>query len=150
MQRSVLVLLFVACAFVPATQVASAKDKTPPAPPACPAHFDDSLDTNGIAPIGNVAGITQPKAVDAPQAEFSDKARKEARNRGGGFQTSAIIVAVVGNDGKPRELCVQKSADLGLDVQAAKAVSQYQFEPATKDGRPVAKRIQVEFRWSLY
>src|SRR5260370_186759 len=52
------------------------KDKVPP-PPACPAKFDDSLETNGVLPMGKAQGLTSPKPVLTPEADFSDKARKD-------------------------------------------------------------------------
>ena len=37
----------------------------------------------------------------------------------------------------------------GLDDQAIKAIRQWTFEPGTKDGKPVAVRVEVEMTFTL-
>ena len=39
---------------------------------------------------------------------------------------------------------------MGLDQKAMEAVRNCRFEPATKDGRPVAVQINVEVSFELY
>jgi protein TonB len=39
---------------------------------------------------------------------------------------------------------------MGLDEKAIEAAKQWLFEPAKKDGRPVAVRAQIEVKFSLY
>jgi outer membrane biosynthesis protein TonB len=41
-------------------------------------------------------------------------------------------------------VCLTKSAGYGLDAEAANVVQKYRFNPATKDGKPVPKRISVD------
>jgi hypothetical protein len=38
----------------------------------------------------------------------------------------------------------------GLDAQTEKAVGQYRFNPATKDGKPARARISIEVNFRLY
>jgi TonB family protein len=38
----------------------------------------------------------------------------------------------------------------GLDQKAIESVRQWEFEPATKDGAPVAVRVNVEVQFRLY
>jgi TonB family protein len=129
---------------------AFARDSKVSTPPACPAKFEDSLETNGVAPIGRVPGVAFPKALHTTEAEFSDQARREINDRGlRPFASFSTISLVVDKDGKPRDLCVAHSAEFDLDRQAAKAVWQYRFEPAMKDGHPVAKRIDVVIRFAI-
>jgi hypothetical protein len=40
--------------------------------------------------------------------------------------------------------------DPGLDGKAMEAVRSWKFEPATKDGKPVAVHLQVEVQFRLY
>jgi TonB family protein len=123
--------------------------KVPPLPP-CPAKFDDSLETDGVVPEGMVRGVTLPKPLHTPEAEFSDRARIEINRQGlRPFQSLSTIALVVDTDGNPRDLCVKHSSPFDLDEQAAKAVRQYRFEPATKDGHPVSKRVAVEIRFAI-
>ena len=56
----------------------------------------------------------------------------------------------VGPDGKPRDIRVARSLGLGLDEKAIEAVRQWKFEPAMKDGKPVAVAINVEVDFRLY
>jgi protein TonB len=117
---------------------------------SCPAKFDDGLATNGVIPMGSVSGVAVPKLMWAPQAEFTEKARKEIHKRAiFPFVSVSTIDVVVDRDGKPRDLCVQHSAEFDLDKAAAESVRQYRFEPATKDGKPVAKRLAVEVKFAM-
>lgn len=117
---------------------------------SCPAQFGDGLQTNGVVPMGTVPGVTQPKAVWAPEAAFTDKARKEIHKRAMfPYRSISTIALVVDPKGLPRELCVQKSAEFDLDKAAAESVWEYRFEPAVKDGKPVAKRVAVEVKFAM-
>jgi periplasmic protein TonB len=61
-----------------------------------------------------------------------------------------VLWLVVGADGLPREIKVQRTLGLGLDEKAIEAVKQWEFKPAMKDGNPVAVRISVEVNFHLY
>jgi TonB family protein len=114
--------------------------------PLCPATFDDSLETDGIIAKGT-KGVTPPKPKYMPEARISDEALR-ARKFGDGPSWEAEVTFVVDVNGKPRDLCLSHSAGYGLDLEAAKAIQQYKFSPATKDGDPVSVRvsIKVDFR----
>ena len=117
---------------------------------ACPAKFDDSLATDGVAPMGMVPGVTPPKAVWTEEAGFTSKARKEIHKRAMfPYESVSRIALVVDAKGMPRDLCVEHSAEFDLDQAAAQSVWQYRFQPATKDGKPVAKRMTVEVSFRL-
>ena len=60
------------------------------------------------------------------------------------------LVSIVGPDGKPRDIKLSRSLGLGLDEKAIQAVNQWKFEPALKDGKPVAVAINVEVQFRLY
>jgi TonB family protein len=57
---------------------------------------------------------------------------------------------VVGEDGKPRDIKVTKPLGKGLDEKAVEAVRSWKFDPARKDGKPVAVQIAVEVDFHLY
>ncbi len=53
---------------------------------------------------------------------------------------------VVGEDGEPRDIKVTQGALAdNVDVKAKEALGKWYFAPATKNGRPVAVRIEVSF-----
>jgi len=123
------------------------KDKSLPEPAACPAKFDDSLETDGI--VGNFKnGVTAPKPTYQPIAEFSDKARKEGRKHHI-YNFVSVVSMVVGADGGVRDVCVVKAAGYDLDAKAAEAAWKYRFKPAMKDGEPVPSRVAMEVDFRL-
>ena len=75
-------------------------------------------------------------------AEMEEQLRLIAR-------TDALSMPI-GADGKPRDIRVQRGLGMGLDQKAMEAVKQWRFDPATKDGRPVAVQISVEVSFKLY
>jgi TonB family protein len=88
-------------------------------------------------------GDTPPKAIHTPEAEFSDEARR------GKFEGVVIVSLVVTEEGLPADLRLVRSAGHGLDEKALEAVSQYRFQPAMRNGQPVAVRISVEISFRL-
>ena len=90
------------------------------------------------------SGVTAPRPIYDPDPEYSDAARKAK------FQGSVLLWLVVGSNGRPRDLRVQRSLGMGLDEKALAAVSQWRFQPATLNGQPVAVQINVEVSFRLY
>ena len=109
-------------------------------------------ENNGVGIGNNVGntyvpghgGVTQPRVLYDPDPEYSDEARRAK------FQGSVILALVVGPDGKPHNMRVQRSAGMGLDEKAMEAVNQWKFQPSMLDGRPVAVRISVEVSFRLF
>jgi TonB family protein len=85
-----------------------------------------------------------PVPIHWGEADFSDEAR---RNRVSGVVSISLMV---GTDGLPSDLRVERSVGYGLDEKALEAVKQYRFRPAMKDGKPVAVRltVQVSFKFA--
>jgi len=92
--------------------------------------------------VGN--GVRAPKPVYAPNPEYVESARKQKIN---GTVTLAMIVTA---EGKVRNVKVTKSLDEGLDKQALAVVSTWKFEPATRDGKPVAVHLSADVTFRLY
>jgi TonB family protein len=59
-----------------------------------------------------------------------------------------VLGLIVGPDGRAHEIKVEGSLGKDYDDAAIKAVRQWRFEPALKEGQPVAVHIDVteEFR----
>jgi TonB family protein len=96
----------------------------------------------GVYRVGD--GVTAPRIIYNPDPEYSDEARKTKH------QGTVILWAIIGADGRPRNLRVSRSLGMGLDEKAIEAVRAWRFEPATKDGHPVAVMINVEVDFHLY
>ena len=116
---------------------------------ACPEKFDYRPEVDGIYKVGK--GVTPPKATYNPNAEFSDEARKMIKKEHiKNFRAVSVLAFVVDDEGLPHDICLIKAAGYKLDEQAVKTVRQYRFDPATKDGTPVAVRINIEVNFRLY
>ncbi len=98
----------------------------------------------GGGPYRVGGGVSAPRALYAPDPEYSEEARKAK------YQGTVVLWVVVGPDGRPHDIRVQRSLGLGLDEKAVEAVRQWKFEPARKDGAPVAVQINVEVNFRLY
>ena len=61
-----------------------------------------------------------------------------------------MVWFIVGPDGKPRDIRVHRTLGLGLDEKAVEAVKNWRFEPAMKDGKPVAVQVSAEVSFRLY
>lgn len=90
-------------------------------------------------------GVKPPRLAKDVKPQYTPEA-KEAR-----IQGSVWLEAVVLDTGEVGDVSVVKSLDTvyGLDDQAVKAMKQWRFEPGTKDGKPVAVRIDVEMTFTL-
>jgi protein TonB len=98
----------------------------------------------GGGPYRVGGGVSAPRILYAPDPDYSEEARKAK------YQGTVVLWVVVGPDGRPRDIRVQRSLGLGLDEKAMEAVKSWKFEPARKDGQPVAVQINVEVNFRLY
>jgi TonB family protein len=89
-------------------------------------------------------GVMAPKILFRVDPEFSEEARKNK------WQGVVILRLVIGTDGKPKDITVQRSLGMGLDEKAKEAVQQWRFEPGTKDGQPVPVEVSMEVSFRLY
>jgi len=66
-------------------------------------------------------------------------------------QGKVLLSAVVGTDGRVSDLRVLKSAypGWGLEIAALRAVSQWEYQPALKEGHPVAVYLTVGVDFTL-
>lgn len=75
--------------------------------------------------------VTKPRKVYAPQPVYTEKARKSR------VQGIVIVEAIIGRDGCLNDMHVLKGLPDGLDRAALMALSNWVFDPATLDGKPV-------------
>jgi len=83
-------------------------------------------------------GITRVKAVYQPNPEYSDRAARKK------IQGNVVLSIIVTAEGTVRDPQVTRSLDKDLDKNAVECVKKWKFEPATKDGKPVATHVAVE------
>jgi periplasmic protein TonB len=96
----------------------------------------------GVYRVGG--GVSAPRAIYTPDPEFSEEARKAK------YQGTVVLWLVVGPDGRTQRIRVQRTLGMGLDEKAVEAIRLWRFEPARKDGVPVAVQINVEVNFRLY
>ena len=88
-------------------------------------------------------GVTFPVLVKEVKPIYTPgaKARK--------IQGSVLLKSVVLADGTVGEVAVVKSLDSELDQQAIAAMKQWEFKPATREGKAVTVRISCELTFTL-
>ena len=90
-------------------------------------------------------GVSAPVLIHWADPQFTPEARNAKYQ---GFCIVSIIVDVNGNPQSPR---VVRPLGMGLDEEALKAVKQFRFKPALKDGKtPVPVMITTEVNFRLY
>ncbi len=90
------------------------------------------------------ASFRQPKVLHSVDPEFSEEARR-AR-----FSGKVTVAFTVDTRGDATDLWIVRPAGHGLDEQAAKAVRQYRFDPATCAGEPVASALLIEVNFHIF
>lgn len=87
--------------------------------------------------VGN--GVTTPRVTH--QVDPQHPAR--------GFRISGTVLIglIITSKGEPKDVHVVRSLEKDVDQAAVDAVRQWHFDPATKDGTPVAVKIDVEIRF---
>jgi len=98
----------------------------------------------GLRRVGD--GVSAPKLVFAPDAEFSDEARRAK------YEGVVLISVIVDALGNPQSISVKRPLGMGLDEKAIEAVKQYKFKPALyqKTGKPVPVQISIEVNFRLF
>jgi len=85
-----------------------------------------------------------PKPISNPEPEFSPEASKMK------YEGTELVKLVIDERGATRDLQVNRPLGLGLDEMAIAAIRTWTFEPARKDGQPVAVSVVVEVTFRLY
>lgn len=87
--------------------------------------------------------ITPPRATRTKRPEYTDRARRAA------IRGTVLLGFIVTSKGLPKQIVVVDSLDTELDRAAVEALKEWRFSPATKDGKPVAVRLTVEFTFKV-
>jgi TonB family protein len=90
-------------------------------------------------------GVSAPKCVYCPPAEYTNKARKDK------LAGTVTLMVIVTADGTVRDISVKKALGDGLDESAVKTVKKWEFKPAMdRDGNPVPVKVAVQVSFHLY
>lgn len=81
--------------------------------------------------------VLPPRVIESVEASLPEGAGEE-----GG---TVILLVTVGADGLVREIGVDVSVAPALDEAAAAAVRKWRFEPARRNGEPVASKVRVPY-----
>lgn len=90
-------------------------------------------------------GVTLPTVVERISPSYTAEAMRRQ------IQGSVTLSSVVLADGSVGEVRVTSSldAETGLDQAAIDAMKQWRFKPGTKEGTPVAVRVECEMTFTL-
>jgi TonB family protein len=99
--------------------------------------YGDALQPKAVG-----GGVIGPIPIYQPSPTFSEEAKKAK------FSGTVTVSLIVDKNGMPQNVHVTKGVGMGLDEKAVEAVKQYQFKPATENGKPVAvfENIEVNFK----
>jgi periplasmic protein TonB len=97
----------------------------------------------GVYKVGEL-GVQAPVPKFTPDPDYSEEARKTKT------QGTVTLYAIIGTDGRPRNLKVLRSLGMGLDEKALEKVRTWMFLPGKKDGQPVAVAMSIEVDFHLY
>jgi TonB family protein len=88
--------------------------------------------------------VTPPKLIRKVNPDYTDKMRKKK------VTGTVVLTYIVDENGYPQDVKVKSSSNRALEVEAVKALRQWQFEPAQVDGKPTAVVSSAEISFRLY
>ena len=88
-------------------------------------------------------GITAPRIVSRVGPSYTEEARTAK------VEGTVVLFAEISSAGVVGNVVVLHGLGKGLDESAVRAIKQWKFSPALKDGRPVAVMITIEMNFSL-
>jgi len=98
-------------------------------------------------PAFDAAGVTIPRCVHCPDPSYSDEARRRK------FQGTIVVKCMIDEAGRVTPLRVTESpelADTELIDNVLKTFRSWTFEPARKNGDPVAVCVSIESSFRLF
>lgn len=89
--------------------------------------------------------ITAPRVISSSQPDSAPDPSRKADRTG-----LVVVTAIVGADGKVHGARVERSLGKKWDEKALTAIKTWVFQPAMKDGHPVAVIVSIEITFDLY
>ncbi len=87
--------------------------------------------------------VLAPKVIKKSEPQYTKRARHDK------IQGNVLIDLIIGANGRPKNIRIQKSLAPDLDKQGARSVSSWRFDPATRSGKPVSVQAKVEVHFRL-
>jgi protein TonB len=101
----------------------------------CPEDRSDVLAVGG--------DVAPPVLEDRVEPVYTKRARRE------GKEGIVTVVAIITDEGCVREVGIAGAVDPLLDIEAARAVAQWKYRPASFGGRPVSVYLTVTVTFRL-
>ena len=116
------------------------KSQTPNGP--APAKTDPQSSATGASTqtkIHSIGGeVSPPRCISCPNPRYTEAAR-QYRHEG-----KTVLWAVLSESGRVESITIAKPLGMGLDEEAVEAVQKWRFEPARRNGEPIATRFTLE------
>jgi TonB family protein len=90
------------------------------------------------------SGVTAPRPTYTPEPKYSAAASYEK------LQGVLVASVIIGTDGNIHSIRVIRPLGLGLDESARSMLQTWRFDPAKRDGKPVAVEMNIEVSFNLY
>jgi protein TonB len=87
--------------------------------------------------------LSAPRPISSSPPTYSEEARKAK------VEGDCIVSLVVDEKGNLTNLHVVSGLGMGLDEKAIEAIKKWKFEPAFRDGKPVAAKLTVQVSFHL-
>lgn len=84
-----------------------------------------------------------PRRISSPAPEYTDEARAKR------IEGSVLLRGVIEADGRVTNIRVARGLGHGLDQKAVDCLRKWTFEPAVRDGEPVAVKANIEINFRL-
>lgn len=83
-----------------------------------------------------------PEFNGVPDIEYPEAARKN------GVEGTLKLNMTLGEDGKVKDITAQQDLPFGVTEAVSKALQQWRFQPAKRDGQPIAVKMFFEYKVS--
>jgi TonB family protein len=88
--------------------------------------------------------VLPPLPTYTPEPDFSEQARHAK------YQGTVVLNIVIDKAGKISRIRLERALGMGLDENAMEGVKGWRFNPATRNGQPVAVEMHIEVSFNLY
>jgi TonB family protein len=88
--------------------------------------------------------VLPPRPTYTPEPEYSLQARNAK------YQGTVVLNIVIDRAGKISRIRLERPLGMGLDENAMEGVKRWRFNPATRNGQPVAVEMNIEVSFNLY